>query len=138
MRLAGKETVYSLSGGFISRFAPALVWCTVAFPVLLLPLGRPAAVSFSGDIILFAYMLALGRFFQILAALDVASSFRRDGASREARFAVFAEPIFFFTIGSLAIVTRRYSFETMLCRTFRGVIRSLSYSCRSVCSRSFS
>ena len=35
------------------------------------------------------------------------------GASREARFAVFAEPIFFFTIGSLAIVTRRYSFEAI-------------------------
>src|SRR5260221_3642702 len=35
------------------------------------------------------------------------------GASREARFAVFAEPIFFFTIGSLAIVTRRYSLDTV-------------------------
>jgi formate hydrogenlyase subunit 4 len=112
-RLARKETVYSTSAGFISRVAPVLVWCTVAFAALLLPLGRPAAVSFPGDIILFAYLLALGRFFQILAALDVASSFEGMGASREARFAVFAEPIFFFTIGSLAIVTRRYSLDTI-------------------------
>jgi formate hydrogenlyase subunit 4 len=80
---------------------------------VFLPLGRQAAVSFPGEIILFAYVLALGRFFQILAALDVASSFEGMGASREARFAVFAEPIFFFTIGSLAIVTRRYSFEAI-------------------------
>jgi formate hydrogenlyase subunit 4 len=114
LRLARKETVYSTSAGFISRLAPVIVWSTVAFATLLLPLGRPAAVSFSGDIILFAYLLALGRFFQILAALDVASSFEGMGASREARFAVFAEPIFFFTIGSLAIVTRQYSFETIL------------------------
>ena len=114
LRLARKETVYSTSAGFISRLAPVIVWSTVAFATLLLPLGRPAAVSFSGDIILFAYLLALGRFFQILAALDVASSFEGMGASREARFAVFAEPIFFFTIGSLAIVTRHYSFETIL------------------------
>ena len=114
LRLARKETVYSTSAGFITRLAPVIVWSTVAFATLLLPLGRPAAVSFSGDIILFAYLLALGRFFQILAALDVASSFEGMGASREARFAVFAEPIFFFTIGSLAIVTRRYSFETIL------------------------
>ncbi|MEI8234732.1 MAG: NADH-quinone oxidoreductase subunit H [Verrucomicrobiota bacterium] len=114
LRLARKETVYSTSAGFISRLAPVIVWCTVALAALLLPLGTTAAVSFSGDIILFAYLLALGRFFQILAALDTASSFEGMGASREARFAVFAEPIFFFTIGSLAIVTRRYSFETIL------------------------
>ena len=114
LRLARKETVYSTSAGVITRLAPVIVWSTIAFATLLLPLGRPAPISFSGDIILFAYLLALGRFFQILAALDVASSFEGMGASREARFAVFAEPIFFFTIGSLAIVTRRYSFTAIL------------------------
>jgi len=113
-RLAHKETVYSTSAGFISRLAPVIVWCTVAFSALLLPLGGAGVISFPGDIILFAYLLALGRFFQILAALDVAGSFEGMGASREARFAVFAEPIFFFTIGSLALVTRHYSFETIL------------------------
>jgi len=66
-RLAQKETVYSTSAGFISRITPVIVWCTVAFAALLLPLGGPAVISFSGDIILFAYLLALGRFFQILA-----------------------------------------------------------------------
>ena len=113
-RLARKETIYSTSAGFISRLAPVIVWCTAAFSMFLLPLGRSAAVSFPGDIILFAYLLALGRFFQILAAFDVAGSFEGMGASREARFAVFAEPIFFFTIGSLALVTRQYSFEKIL------------------------
>jgi len=113
LRLARKETIYSTNAGFISRVTPGLLLCTVVFTSLLLPLGRSAAISFPGDIILFAYLLALGRFFQILAALDVASSFEGMGASREARFAVFAEPIFFFTIGSLAIITRHYSFEAI-------------------------
>lgn len=113
LRLARKETVYSTSAGLISRLTPGLIVCTVLFTTLLLPFGRTAAISFPGDIILFAYLLALGRFFQILAALDVASSFEGMGASREARFAVFAEPIFFFTIGSLAIITRRFSFEAI-------------------------
>ena len=63
-------------------------------------------ISFPGEIILLAHLLALGRFFQILGAFDVASSFEAMGARREARLAVFAEPIFFFTLGSLAIVTR--------------------------------
>ena len=113
LRLARKETVYSTSAGLISFIAPGLILCTVVFTTLLLPLGGGAAISFPGDIILFAYLLALGRFFQILAALDVASSFEAMGASREVRFAVFAEPIFFFTIDSLAIITRRYSFEAI-------------------------
>ena len=111
LRLARKETVYSTSAGFISRLAPVIVCCTTIFAALLLPLTKPPAVSFPGDIILFAYLLALGRFFQILAALDVASSFEGMGASREARFAVFAEPIFFFTIGSLAIFTSSLLFR---------------------------
>lgn len=113
LRLARKETVYSTSAGIISRVTPGLIVCTVLFATLLLPFARSAPISFPGDIILFAYVLALGRFFQILAALDVASSFEGMGASREARFAVFAEPIFFFTIGSLAIITQRFSFETV-------------------------
>lgn len=113
-RLAGKETVYSSAAGYLTRIAPVIVCCTTVFAVLLLPLGQAAPVSFPGDVILFAYLLALGRYFQILAALDVASSFEGMGASREARFAVFAEPIFFFTMGSLAIFTRRFSLAAIL------------------------
>jgi formate hydrogenlyase subunit 4 len=114
-RLARKETVYSCSSGFITRFAPVVVWNTTAFAVFLLPVGPyPACISFEGDIILFAYLLSLGRFWQILAALDVASSFEGMGASREARFAVFAEPIFFFTFGSLALVTGHFSLQSIV------------------------
>ncbi len=43
-------------------------------------------VSFPGEIILFAYVLALGRFFQILAALDVASSFEGNGRKPRGAF----------------------------------------------------
>jgi formate hydrogenlyase subunit 4 len=115
MRLARKETIYSRSSSFITRLAPVVVWNTTAFAVLLLPIGPfPASISFDGDIILLAYLLGLGRFLQILAALDVASSFEGMGASREARFAVFAEPIFFFTFGSLALVTGRFSLQSII------------------------
>ena len=114
-RLARKETVYSRSASFMTRLAPVMAWCTTVFPILLLPMGPfPAAISFEGDIILFAYLLGLGRFFMILASLDVASSFEGMGGSREARFSVFAEPIFFFTLGSLALVTGHLSFQSIL------------------------
>src|SRR5207253_7410187 len=114
-RLARKETVYSRSSGFITRLAPVVVWSTTAFAMLLLPVGPfPASILFDGDFILLAYLLGLGRFLQILAALDVASSFEGMGATREARFAVFAEPIFFFTFGSLALVTGRFSLQSIV------------------------
>jgi len=115
VRLGRKETVYSRSSGFITRLAPVVVWNATAFATLLLPVGPfPASMSFDGDFILLAYLLGLGRFLQILAALDVASSFEGMGASREARFAVFAEPIFFFTFGSLALVTGRFSLQSIV------------------------
>ena len=50
---------------------------------------------------LFAYLLGLGRFFTMAAALDTGSSFEGMGASREAAFSAFAEPALFL---SLAIV----------------------------------
>jgi formate hydrogenlyase subunit 4 len=113
-RLAHKETVYSTSAGLVSRLGAPVVFCTVTIAALFVPLGTSSALSFQGELILFAYLLALGRFFQILVALDVASSLEGMGASREARFAVFAEPIFFFTVGSLATITRQYSFATII------------------------
>jgi formate hydrogenlyase subunit 4 len=37
--------------------------------------------------------------------MDIGSSFEGMGAAREATFALFAEPIFFFTIGSIAFIS---------------------------------
>ncbi|MBN8705338.1 MAG: NADH-quinone oxidoreductase subunit H [Bacteroidetes bacterium] len=105
-RLSRKETIYATSASFISRIAPVISFSAILFTLLILPIGyvRPL-FSFNGDIIVFAYLLGLARFFQILGAMDIGSSFEGMGAAREATFAVFAEPIFFFTLGSLAFIS---------------------------------
>lgn len=105
-RLSRKETIYATSASFISRIAPVISFAAILFTLLILPIGyvRPL-FSFNGDIIVFAYLLGLARFFQILGAMDIGSSFEGMGAAREATFAVFAEPIFFFTLGSLAFIS---------------------------------
>ena len=102
-RLFRKETINASSSSFISDISPVINLVAVVVAAAMLPIGftRPL-ISFEGDIILFAYVLGLARFFQILAAMDIGSSFEGMGAAREATFAVFAEPIFFFTIGSVA------------------------------------
>lgn len=105
-RLFRKETIYAKSSSFISIISPTINLVSVVIAAAMLPIGfaRPI-ISFEGDIILFAYVLGLARFFQILAAMDIGSSFEGMGAAREAAFAVFAEPIFFFTIGSIAFIS---------------------------------
>ncbi|MGE5679875.1 MAG: respiratory chain complex I subunit 1 family protein [Bacillota bacterium] len=104
-RLLRKETIYADSASLISRIAPVISFCSILFAGMILPIGfyKPL-ISFNGDIILFAYLLGLSRFFQILGAMDIGSSFEGMGAAREATFAVFAEPIYFFTLGSLAFI----------------------------------
>jgi formate hydrogenlyase subunit 4 len=106
LRLSRKETIYATTASFISRLSPVVSFSAILFASLMLPIGyvRPL-VSFNGDIIVFAYLLGLARFFQILGAMDIGSSFEGMGAAREATFAVFAEPIYFFTLGSLAFIS---------------------------------
>ena len=105
-RLFRKETINANSSSFISVISPTINLVAVVIAAAMLPIGfeRPL-ISFEGDIILFAYILGLARFFQILAAMDIGSSFEGMGASREAAFAVFAEPNFFFTLGSIAFIS---------------------------------
>jgi formate hydrogenlyase subunit 4 len=85
---------------------------TVAIAALLVPMaGASAPISFTGDLVLLAYLFGLGRFFTAAAALDTGSSFEGMGAAREVTFACFAEPAFFLglvvlakTAGSLRLV----------------------------------
>src|ERR1051326_4293029 len=58
-----------------------------------LPVGGIAPpLSFSGDLVVLAGLVAVGRFVTVLAALDTGSSFEGMGASREVHFAALAEP----------------------------------------------
>jgi formate hydrogenlyase subunit 4 len=78
--------------------------------LLITPLGGVGSrVSFPGDVILLAGLLALGRFATVLSALDTGSSFEGMGASREVHFAALAEPAFFLALATLARVTGSFS-----------------------------
>jgi formate hydrogenlyase subunit 4 len=83
--------------------------------VLLVPLGHhPAVIAFPGDMILFAYLLALGRFCTAAAALDTGSPFEGMGAAREVTFAWLAEPALFLGFVALARMTGSFSLTGML------------------------
>jgi len=114
-KLLRKGAVYSSTTTWIFRAGPIVALATTAAALLLLPTGRVAApVAFPADFVLLAYLLALGRFFTISAALDTGSSFEGMGASREAHFAALAEPTLLLGLAALARKTGALSLSQIL------------------------
>jgi formate hydrogenlyase subunit 4 len=70
-------------------------------------------VSFTGDLILLAYLLGLARFFTASAALDTGSPFEGMGAAREVTFACLAEPAFFLAMLVLSRLSGSLQLATM-------------------------
>jgi formate hydrogenlyase subunit 4 len=75
--------------------------------------GGRSMISFEGDFVLFAYLLAAGRFAGALAALDTGSSFAGMGSAREVLFSALAEPAFFAAAGTLALLGGTASFSSL-------------------------
>lgn len=114
VRLFKKGVVYSETTSFIFQIAPTIYFSSVVMAMLVVPFGQSKGIlSFDGDFIFFAYILALGKFFSIISAMDTGSSFEGMGASREALYSMFAEPAFFILMGSLALLTGHTSFQEM-------------------------
>ncbi|MFH1246009.1 MAG: NADH-quinone oxidoreductase subunit H [Candidatus Omnitrophota bacterium] len=110
VKLLHKGAVYSRTTTWLFVAGPIVGISAVVAAGLLMPFaGRPAFLSFDGDLVLFVYLLGLTRFFTVLAALDTGSSFTGMGASREVQFALFAEPALFLSLAALARETGQLS-----------------------------
>jgi formate hydrogenlyase subunit 4 len=111
IRLFRKGNVFSTTTSWIFQVAPVIYFSTVFMAVLFVPLGnQPAFFSFEGDFVLFAYLLAFGKFMMIAAAMDTGSGFEGMGANREAFYSLLVEPAFFIVIASMALFTNHTSF----------------------------
>jgi formate hydrogenlyase subunit 4 len=105
-----RGAVYGDVTSWVFRLGPVVNLAALAAALLITPLGGVgSAISFTGDVIVLAGLLALGRFATVLAALDTGSSFEGMGASREVHFAALAEPAFFLALAVLARVTGSFS-----------------------------
>ena len=116
-KLLRKSSVISTSTSWLFRMGPVVSLVTAFAALLFMPLAGTAAVlSFTGDIVVLFYLLGLGRFFTILAALDTASPFEGMGAAREAFFATLAEA----TVFTALIILYRISGSLSLSDYFHG------------------
>jgi formate hydrogenlyase subunit 4 len=110
-KLLRKGAVYSRTTTWLFRAGPIVSLAAVLCAGLVLPLSSNASpLGFSGDVVVFAYLLGLGRFFTMAAALDTGSSFEGMGASREAAFSALAEPALFLSMAILCVPARSATF----------------------------
>lgn len=102
--LLRKGAVYSTTTTALFRIAPAVYLGSAIVAMLFIPVADLyPLISFEGDVICFAYLLALGRFSIILAAMDTGSSFEGMGASREALYGALIEPAIMIGFATLAM-----------------------------------
>lgn len=97
------------------RLAPVVYLASTLVALLLVPVGDfRAVISFNGDVVLFCYLLALGRVMLILAAMETGSSIDGMGASREALYGALLEPALFLVVGTLVLVSGTSRFHKCL------------------------
>ena len=114
LRLMKKETVYSTTTSWVFKLAPVINFAAIIFASLFVPLIKGYAIlNIPFAFIVFSYILGLGKFFSLIAALDTGSSFEGMGASREACFSTIVEPAFFIVMASVVALTKITSFENL-------------------------
>jgi formate hydrogenlyase subunit 4 len=120
-KLLGKSAVYSRTTGWIFRAGPVVGLAAMALCVGLLPwAGARSFLSFDGDLVLLAGLLALSRFMTIAAALDTGSAFEGMGGSREAWFSSLGEPALLLGLAAIARTRGSISLSSVLAGTSVG------------------
>jgi len=115
LKLVQKQPVYSQTTTWVFRAGPVINLAALFTAATLIPVfSNRSLLGFPGDVILVAYLLALGRMFTVLAAMDTGSSFEGMGAAREVTFGTMSEPALFLSFVVLAVATRSMRLSDMM------------------------
>lgn len=115
IKLFRKGMVISDTASWIFHAAPYVFFAGTIAAALMVPvIWKGALFGFMGDAILFVYLIALGRFFLVLAALDTGTAFGGMGSSREMFLSSLAEPALLLSFFSLAFHTKTLSLAGMM------------------------
>jgi formate hydrogenlyase subunit 4 len=114
-KLIRKGATYSRTAGWVFRAGPIVGLGAAMAAMMLVPMGSvESPISFKGDLILFAYLFGMMRFFTVIAALDTGSPFEGMGASREVTFSALAEPALLLGLAAIARQCHELSISSML------------------------
>ncbi|MBI2463604.1 NADH-quinone oxidoreductase subunit H [Candidatus Peregrinibacteria bacterium] len=91
-KLMHKDEIISSDASWIFRFAPCIIFAATLVIGVSIPLFASfLRNTFTGDLLVVVYTLALGTFFLALAGMDTGSAFGGFGSSREMTVAALAE-----------------------------------------------
>ena len=108
IKLFKKGSVYSTSTTALFKLGPMVSLGAVLTALMFLPVaGHRPLFSFNGDGVFILYLLGLGRFLTIAAAMDTASPFEGMGASREAYFPIICETSLFMALVLFYLLTEK-------------------------------
>lgn len=127
-----KPTILTPYTGIIFRVAPCVYFVTAVAAACMLP-GFLTGQAVFGDVFVFVYLLALGRFFMAVSSMDAATVFGGMGGSREIYVAAFVEPVVMLSVLSNVLHTGSTSLAGMSLRagelnlTVAGVLTCIAF-----------
>jgi len=101
IKLLAKDSVVSPTVSWIFKLAPYIYFASTAAAAALVPVVASQS-SGLGDVFTLIYLLALGRFFLVLASLDAGSAFGGMGGAREMFIAILVEPALLLSMMTIA------------------------------------
>ena len=113
-KLLGKEDIESGEAPGMQRFATYLLLATVLAAACLVPLGLPAPMHGSGDVILLVYLITFSGICTLLAGAAAGSTYSLVGTRREMMMMIALDPIFAVTLVIGAINTGSLRLESVL------------------------
>ena len=120
-RLFRKGNVYSDKSSFVFQISATINFACVVTSLLLIPFpGHRSLFSFDGDFVFMLYLMGLGRFISVAAALDVSSGFEGMGANREVLYAALLEPAFLLLMGTMCIFTGYTNFNDIFIKLYEN------------------
>jgi formate hydrogenlyase subunit 4 len=115
LKLFRKGMVVSETSSWVFHAMPYLLLGATLAAAAMTPVVWPRSLlGFMGDAILFVYLIALGRFFLALAALDTGTTFGGMGSSREMTLSSLAEPALLLSFFALGYHTHTLSLGGMI------------------------
>ncbi len=127
-----KKTMLTPHTSIFFKLAPCMYFITTLAAACMLPNLLGAQAGF-GDVFVFVYIMALGRFFMTVGSLDAATAFGGMGGSREVYIAAFVEPVIMLCILSNVLHTGSTTLGGMSLRydevnlTVAGVLTCIAF-----------
>ena len=127
-----KPTMLTPHTSIVFILAPCVYFITTLAAASMLPNFIGGKANF-GDVFVFVYLFALGRFFMAISSMDAATAFGGMGGSREVYIAAFVEPVIMLGILSNMLHTGSTSLTGMTLNpnemnmTVAGVLTGIAF-----------